>query len=133
MIKNLLYSLFLHFLFLLVIYSSFSTPEFDENKANEISVSLITISGKQDSSILKPLEKPSEVTTPKPEEKKEEKPKPQKKVKAKKVKPKEIKSINQKTTEEKNSLPEIADLEEPKEQEEETLEEDQEITDESLS
>lgn len=132
MIKNLLYSLFLHSLFLLIIYSSFSSAEFDETKSNEVAVSLISISGSQDSSIIKPLEK--KVETPKKPEEIKEKPKPQKKPKeikpkkeTSKPKPKEpTKTIPK---EEKSPLPEIAEIKEPEIKPEEVIKE--EVTDES--
>ncbi|MBP7710477.1 MAG: hypothetical protein KA100_05350 [Rickettsiales bacterium] len=50
MIKNLLYSLFLHFLLLLAIYANFNLKEVDETKTTEIAVSLISLSGSEDSS-----------------------------------------------------------------------------------
>ncbi len=49
MIKNLLYSLFLHFLLLLVIYANFNLKKFDENKSSEIAVSLIALNGDENS------------------------------------------------------------------------------------
>lgn len=48
MIKNILYSLFLHFLLLLLVYANFNLKNINEDKASEISVSLIAISGSQE-------------------------------------------------------------------------------------
>ncbi len=48
MIKNILYSLFLHFLLLLLVYANFNLQNINEDKANEISVSLISMSGSKD-------------------------------------------------------------------------------------
>ena len=50
MIKNLLYSLFLHFLLLTVIYANFNLKNIEENKTSEIAVSLISLNGSEDSS-----------------------------------------------------------------------------------
>jgi outer membrane biosynthesis protein TonB len=50
MIKNLLYSLFLHFLLLTVIYANFNLRNIEENKTSEIAVSLISLNGSEDSS-----------------------------------------------------------------------------------
>lgn len=44
MIKNILYSLFLHFLVIFLIYINFHSRIFPENKSEEISISLIVIS-----------------------------------------------------------------------------------------
>ena len=49
MIKNLLYSLFLHFLLLLLVYANFNLKNVNENKSSEISLSLIALSGTEDS------------------------------------------------------------------------------------
>jgi outer membrane biosynthesis protein TonB len=76
MIKNLLYSLFLHFLLLLVIYASFESKNIEETKTNEIAVSLIAISGNENSSSVKPNseKKPDEkISKSKKADKKEEK------------------------------------------------------------
>jgi outer membrane biosynthesis protein TonB len=54
MIKNLLYSLFLHFLLLLAIYANFNLTDIDENKVSEISVSLVALSGNDGSNKIKP-------------------------------------------------------------------------------
>ncbi len=69
MIKNILYSLFLHLAFLFTIYNNFHSPEFDENKTSEISVSLVSMSGNQNSSSLKPLKKISKAREAKIEKK----------------------------------------------------------------
>ena len=45
MIKNLLYSLFLHFLLLLAIYSGFNLKNFNEENSSQIAVSLIALNG----------------------------------------------------------------------------------------
>jgi outer membrane biosynthesis protein TonB len=50
MIKNLLYSLFLHFLLLLVIYLNFNLQKIDEQKTSEIAVSLVTLTGEEKAS-----------------------------------------------------------------------------------
>lgn len=54
MIKNFLYSLFLHFLLLLVIYANFNLKEVDEGKTSEIAVSLVSMTGDENSDNLKP-------------------------------------------------------------------------------
>ena len=51
MIKNLLYSLFIHFLLLLVIYLNFNLRKPEENKTTEIAVSLVTLTGEEKSNI----------------------------------------------------------------------------------
>jgi len=67
MIKNLLYSLFLHFLLILVIYLNLNFQEIDQSKTQEIAVSLAPLSGKEDSP------KPSKISGKKIEEVKENK------------------------------------------------------------
>lgn len=47
MIKNLLYSLFIHFLLILVIYLNFNLRKPEENKTTEIAVSLVTLNGEE--------------------------------------------------------------------------------------
>jgi outer membrane biosynthesis protein TonB len=47
MIKNLLYSLFLHSILLAVIYANFALKKIPDNKTSEFSVSLISIAGEQ--------------------------------------------------------------------------------------
>lgn len=54
MIKNLLYSLFLHFLLLLIIYANFNLKTIEVNKSSEIAVSLISLSGDENSNKTKP-------------------------------------------------------------------------------
>ena len=54
MIKNLLYSLFLHFLLLLAIYANFDLKTVDESKTSEVSVSLVAINGDDTSNKAKP-------------------------------------------------------------------------------
>jgi len=54
MIKNLLYSLFLHFILLLVIYLNFNLRRLDEDKSNELTVSLVAMQGDENSNLLKP-------------------------------------------------------------------------------
>ena len=54
MIKNLLYSLFLHFLLLLAIYANFDLKTVDESKTSEVSVSLVAINGDDTSNKTKP-------------------------------------------------------------------------------
>lgn len=65
MIKNLLYSLFLHFLLILVIYLNLSFQEIDQSKTQEISVSLAPLKGREDA------KKPTEISGRKIEEVKE--------------------------------------------------------------
>ncbi len=67
MIKNLLYSLFLHFLLLLLIYANFHTQKPEENNVIEVATALISIDGIQDS------QNPKEKPVVKNEEKKPEK------------------------------------------------------------
>lgn len=50
MIKNILYSLFLHFLLLLLVYANFNLKNINTNKSSEISVSLISMSGNEEAS-----------------------------------------------------------------------------------
>ena len=65
MIKNLLYSLFLHFLLILVIYLNLSFQEIDQSKTQEIAVSLAPLKGREDA------KKPTEISGRKIEEVKE--------------------------------------------------------------
>lgn len=72
MIKNLLYSLFLHFVLLLIIYANFNLKEFDEsNKTSEIAVSLVALDGDENSNSQTPSvpEKIEEKEVEKPVEK----------------------------------------------------------------
>ncbi len=48
MIKNILYSLFLHSLLLLLVYANFNLKNNQENRTSEVSVSLISVSGNED-------------------------------------------------------------------------------------
>jgi hypothetical protein len=66
MIKNLLYSLFLHFLLLLGIYANFNLKEIDESKTTEIAVSLISLNGSENSSSTKPSAEVKEEAQAKP-------------------------------------------------------------------
>lgn len=113
MIKNLLYSLFLHFLLLTVIYANFNLKNIEENKTSEIAVSLISLNGNEDSSKTKldsALETKEKLDS---KEKKQilENPKSQKKSPKNKVtkhpeklaKSKPSKSITQPVIQEKNS------------------------------
>ncbi len=113
MIKNLLYSLFLHFLLLTVIYANFNLKNIEENKTSEIAVSLISLNGSEDSSKTKldsALETKEKLDS---KEKKQilENPKSQKKSPKNKVtkhpeklaKSKPSKSITQSVIQEKNS------------------------------
>lgn len=73
MIKNLLYSIFLHSILLFVIYLNFNIDQFEEVKSKEVAVSLISLKGYEDATLLKPIEKPSseeEKKKPKETEKK---------------------------------------------------------------
>lgn len=54
MIKNLLYSLFLHFLLLLMIYANFNLKEVDKNKSSEIAISLVALNGDETSDEINP-------------------------------------------------------------------------------
>ncbi|MBU6140551.1 MAG: hypothetical protein KGP29_03205 [Proteobacteria bacterium] len=65
MIKNFLYSLFLHFLLVLVIYLNFNLHKVEESKTNEIAVSLVAISGSEESNVDAPE---SSDKNPEPEE-----------------------------------------------------------------
>jgi outer membrane biosynthesis protein TonB len=60
MIKNLLYSLFLHFLLLLIIYANFNLKNIEETKTSEIAVSLIALNGNENASEIKPNSEVSE-------------------------------------------------------------------------
>lgn len=51
MIKNLLYSLCLHSLLALAIYSSFQLKNFDEKKTDEIAISLIAMDNRNENSV----------------------------------------------------------------------------------
>ena len=51
MIKNLLYSLFVHFLLILVIYLNFNLRKPAESKTSEIAVSLVTLTGEEKSNV----------------------------------------------------------------------------------
>lgn len=53
MIKNLLYSLFLHFILLMVIYANFNLKKTPEEKTNEISISVTSVSGTKESGQIK--------------------------------------------------------------------------------
>lgn len=82
MIKNLLYSLFLHFLLLLAIYTNFHTKKPDETDITEVAVALISIDGTQDSHSIqeKPVAKDEKKE---PKEIKKERKKDSQKVEAK--------------------------------------------------
>lgn len=54
MIKNLLYSLFLHFLLIFGIYLNFNMQSIEEDKTSEISVSLVSLEGDHISNKTKP-------------------------------------------------------------------------------
>ncbi len=95
MIKNFLYSLFLHFLLILAIYASFNVNKLDQTKTSEISVSLAALDGSEDSRNFKPAAAAGE-------EKKVEKKKPQKT--EKKPAKSEIKSLKEKVKEEPKKL-----------------------------
>jgi len=73
MIKNLLYSLFLHSLLLLAIYTSFNLKNEDEGKATEITVTLTPFVGSEKNPEAKPVE-PQPVVEKKEEKKEEKKP-----------------------------------------------------------
>ena len=89
MIKNFLYSLFLHFLLLMVIYANFNLkkPEFD--KSDEVSISITSVEGSKDSGKIKKSSKKKSAKKLKKKRKARKKPKK----KPKKSKPK--KSVNQ--------------------------------------
>ena len=148
MIKNLLYSLFLHFLLLLAIYTNFHTQKPDETNVVEVAVALISIDGAQDSHNIKekPIvkneeEKPKEI---KKEEKKDsskveaksqkESPKDKVKKRVKKVAKatpvdsdaKPVEEINKKEFKEKSALEKVRNEEiQEKEQKEETVSSDE--------
>lgn len=92
MIKNLLYSLFIHSLLLLVIYASFNLKKSDDNQTREITVSIMPFAGSEEKTAAKPQEPQPPVEEKKPEEKIVEKPvekkAPVKEKKAPKVSPK---------------------------------------------
>ncbi len=48
MIKNILYSLFLHSLLLLLVYANFNLKNNQESRTSEVSVSLISVAGNED-------------------------------------------------------------------------------------
>ncbi|OFW81425.1 MAG: hypothetical protein A2887_03895 [Alphaproteobacteria bacterium RIFCSPLOWO2_01_FULL_40_26] len=94
MIKNLLYSLFLHFILLLIIYTNFNLKKINEDKTTEIAVSLIALNGDENASNIKPVGKnDEEEKETKTETTKEEikKPQSQKKSKQDKVREKQQK------------------------------------------
>ena len=110
MIRNLLYSLFLHFLLILLIYANFNLKYIEISQTSEISVSLLTLSGNEASN--KTSQPSPEEVKPKinPENKASKKPMSQVKSKKNKVKPlpkKPVKSKPAKSvaapTKEKNS------------------------------
>lgn len=113
MIKNLLYSLFLHFLLLTVIYANFNLKNIEENKTSEIAVSLISLNGSEDSSKTKldsALETKEKLNSKKEKQilknPKSQKESPKNKVKKhpeKLAKSKSSKSITQPVIQEKNS------------------------------
>jgi len=80
MIKNLLYSLFLHFLLLLLIYVNFNIKDSEETKTAEIAVSLVALTG-DTAGAVKQTENSVEQKKPDVKEKKET--------------PKEVKSTKQ--------------------------------------
>lgn len=94
MIKNLLYSLFIHFLLLLIIYANFNLKEIDESKTTEIAVSLVSLTGSENSSNTKPS---SQI-------KSEEKTEPEKKIKVKAQASSEKKSKKNQVKEVKKEL-----------------------------
>lgn len=105
MIKNLLYSLFLHSLLFLVVYLNFNLNKVEENKTSEVSVSLIALNGdektnnpaaqtatkkeaeeKPKDEAKKPVEETKKAESPKVSEKNEVKKAPKKEAKAKAAK-----------------------------------------------
>lgn len=71
MIRNALYSLFLHFLLILLIYANFNLKTVIEPKTNEISISLVEIDATKNTSKTKKIEEKTPT-------KKQKKPKPEK-------------------------------------------------------
>lgn len=71
MIKNLLYSLFLHSLLFLVIYLNFNLHKIDENKTQEVVVSLVTLNGEDKANNAQPVASNAKEEVKKEEEKKE--------------------------------------------------------------
>lgn len=94
MIKNILYSLFLHLCLFAIIYLNFNLKEVDENQPNEFAVSLVSLDGHKESELVKP-----EPAAPVEEEiKKEEIKKPEpKKEETKPVKKAEVEKKPEKT------------------------------------
>lgn len=118
MIRNTLYSLFLHFLLILLIYANFNLKTAVEPKTNEISISLVEIDATKNASTnkkieevpvkkqkkVKPKKDPNEVVDkPLPEIKKEE----VKKVEEEKIE-EPVKEITEKKKEEKSKEKEPA-------------------------
>lgn len=119
MIKNFLYSLFLHFLLLLAIYANFNLKKPEENKTSEIAVSLIAFDGNNTSSNMnkqsindekKKLEQSAqkkemdeEMKSPKQSPKNEVKEKPKKLAKSKVAKAIKKPSFEEKVQEFKNT------------------------------
>jgi outer membrane biosynthesis protein TonB len=60
MIKNFLYSLFLHFALLLIVYANFNLKTVEENKTSEIAISLISLTGSENPNSIKADESSSE-------------------------------------------------------------------------
>ncbi|MBU6339779.1 MAG: hypothetical protein KGQ36_07425 [Rickettsiales bacterium] len=98
MIKNTLYSLFLHFVLILLIYANFNLKTIPETKTNEISISLLEVKSNKNLSTAK--EEIKEPVKKKPKAKPKEK--PVEKVVEKslsEVKKEEIKEIKEKEKE----------------------------------
>ncbi len=125
MIKNLLYSLFLHFLLLLAIYTNFNIRKSDEKNTAEVSVALISIVGTQNANKLeeKPVvkneeKKPEKIKKEETQNTQENKAKSQKESEKNKVKNKTKKAI--KSTPVESKAKDTSDLNKKEFKEEET-------------
>lgn len=132
MIKNALYSLFLHFILITLIYANFNLRDVPKIEVKEVSISLLEVKADQNANKEKPKEKPKkEKKAPKKKEKVKETPK-QKKAKkelldgkpekAKKDKKKEVKKEEPKK--EKPKKKKEKPKEKPKKEEKKLVEEE---------
>ena len=84
MIKNFLYSLFLHFVLLLIIYANFNLKKVNDDKTSEIAISMIALNGSENSSDIKQGSAAEKEEKKEEEVKKEEIKQPQSQRKSKK-------------------------------------------------
>ncbi len=127
MIRNTLYSLFLHFLLILLIYANFNLKTVVEPKTNEISISLIEIDATKNASKTKkieevPVKKQKKVKPKKDPNEVVDKPLPEiKKEEVKKVQEEKIEELAKEITEKKKEEKpkEVEVKKEPKKKEEE--------------